>query len=127
MIKGQSYTTEGWLDDHTFQVITIGAPNRRAKGFVRRRTQSKEAALLAAQKRMVELMLGARVSGACGSDSGESTGCAIVKEFEGNVKGGYIVKTTYDKDDNCEIVFRSHGSNLKKQAETAVKKFSEAR
>ncbi len=124
MLKGetQDFITEGWLDDNTFQVRAIGAPNPKARGFVRRRTQSEESALLAAQKRVVELMVGAQITGASGSDSGESTGIAITKEFEGHVKGGSILKKTFDQDDNCEIVYRIHAKGLKKMAETAVKK-----
>ncbi len=115
-----SFQTEGWLDENTFQVRAIGAANPKATGFVRRRTQSKEAALMAAQKRVVELLVGATIEGACGSDSGVSTGCAIVKEFSGHVKGGNIMKLTYDQQDNAEIVYRIHSKGLKKRAETAA-------
>ncbi|RME92400.1 MAG: hypothetical protein D6767_03290 [Candidatus Hydrogenedentota bacterium] len=119
---GQSYTTEGWLDDDTFQVRALGAPNPNAKGFVRRRTQAKEAALLAAQKRVVELLVGAKLSAASGSDSGESTGIAISKELDGVIKGGSIVKTTYDSEDNCEITYRVHAKGLKKMAQAKASK-----
>ena len=116
------YVTEGWLDDDTFQVKAIGAPSRKAKGFVRRRTQSQEAALLSAQKRMLELLVGAKISGASGSDSGESTGIVITKEFEGFVKGGAIVKKTFDQNDNCEITYRIQGDDLKDKAESIAQK-----
>lgn len=124
MLKGetQDYQTEGWLDDNTFQVRGLGAPNPNAKGFVRRRTQAKEAALLAAQKRVVELLVGAKISAASGSDSGESTGVAITKELDGIIKGGAIVKTTYDQEDNCEVTYRIHSNGLKKKAETMASK-----
>lgn len=118
MIDGDSFQTEGWLDEDTFQVRTLGAPNVGATRYVQRRTQASEAALLSAQKRLIELLVGAEIQGACGSDSGESTGCAIVKEFQGHLKGGVIVKKTFDKDDNCEIVFRTRAKGLRKMAET---------
>ena len=40
MIKGdvESYKTEGWIDDDTFQVRALGAAAQDATGFVKRRT-----------------------------------------------------------------------------------------
>ena len=105
-IDGKDYITEGWVDDDTFQVKALGAPSPKAKGFVKRRTQSKEAALLSAQKRVVELLVGAKITGASGSQDGESTGIIVTKEFEGVVKGGAIINTSYDEADNCEITYR---------------------
>ena len=116
------YITEGWLDNDTFQVRAIGAPSPKAKGFVRRRTQSQEAALLSAQKRIVELLVGAKISGASGSDSGESTGIVITKEFEGFAKGGAIIKKSFDQNDNCEITYRIHSDGLKEKAESLARK-----
>lgn len=117
-----SFQSEGWLDDNTFQVRTLGAPNPDAKGFVRRRTQSEEAALLAAQKRVIELLVGAKIEGASNSDSGELGGLAISKEFEGVVKGGSIVRKTFDAEDNCEITYRIHRDGLREMAESEAKK-----
>lgn len=111
----ESYQTEGWLDQNTLQVKGLGAPAPEATGFVKRRTQSKEAALLAAQKRVIEMCVGATIAGASGSDSGESTGIAITKEFEGVMKGGNIIRENYDSSDNCELVYRVESNNFKKQ------------
>ena len=116
------YETEGWLNDDTFQVKAIGAPSAKAKGFVKRRTQSEEAALLSAQKRVVELLVGADVRGASGSQDGESTGVVVTKELEGFLKGGAIVRKSFDTNDNCEIVYRVHADGLKDQAESLAKK-----
>lgn len=123
-LKGDldDFVSEKWLDENTFQVRAIGAPAPDAKGFVRRRTQSEEAALLAAQKRVIELCVGAEIKGASGSDSGESTGIAITKEFEGVMKGGAVVRKSFDADDNCEITYRVQSKNLKKQCETMAAK-----
>ncbi len=117
MLKGETedFITEGWLDEDTFQVRALGAPSPNAKGFVRRRTQSQEAALLAAQKRVIEPYAHYILKGASGSDSGESTGVVITKEFESHVKGGTIMRTTFHEDDNCEIVYRIHAKGLRRK------------
>ena len=94
--------------------------NPKLKRFVQRRTASEEAALLAAQKRAIELMVGAKVKGASGSLNGELTNLVIVKEFMGHVKGGYKVKETFNKNNDCELVVRFEAKNLRKQAEAVV-------
>ena len=119
---GIDYITEGWIDDNTFQVRTIGAPNPESKGFVKRRTQSEEAALLSAQKRVVELMIGSKVSGSSSSKNGELDSIEIKKTFEGVIKGGAIIKKTFDAGDNCEITYKIHAKGLKEKAETVTSK-----
>ena len=127
MLKGEteSFRTEGWLDGDTFQVRALGAANPKLKRFVQRRTASEEAALLAAQKRAIELMIGSKIKGASGSQSGELTGLVITKEFEGRIKGGAIVKKTFNEDDDCELVWRIHRKGLKKEAEAEIERLNE--
>jgi len=114
-IKGKSYQSEGWLDNDTFQVRGLGAPNPDSVGLVKRKSQAKNAALIAAQARVVELMIGAEIKGATGSSDGESTGIVLTKEFQGVVKGGSIVEETFDDEQNCEVVYQVTGKNLKKR------------
>ncbi len=115
------YQTEGWLDNQTFQIRTIGSPSSKAKGFVKRRVQSEEAALLGAQKRVLELLVGANMKSASGSQDGESTGIIITKKIKGFLKGGAIIRKSFDSDDNCEIIYRIHAEDLKEKAESLIK------
>ena len=122
LLKGSSsnYETEGWVDDDTFQVRTLGAPNPKSKGFVRRRTQAEEAALLNAQKRIIELIVGAEVSGRSGSDSGELEEVKLSKKLSAVIRGGTVVNKSFDEDDNCSITFRIRASGLKAKVEALV-------
>lgn len=122
MLEGdtKSYESEGWIDDHTFQVRALGVPRESESNTTKRKIQSKEAATLSAQARVIELMLGAKVQGATGSLDGESTGVALTKEFEGIIRGGSIVKTTYDEEQNCEVVYRVQAKGLKKRATAEI-------
>ena len=119
---GVDYITEGWLDDNTFQVRAIGAPNVSAKGFVKRRTQAEEAALLSAQKRVIEILVGADIKGSSASQDGELDTVALKKQFQSFIKGGLIVKKTFDTSDNCEVTYRIHADALKEKAETIINK-----
>ncbi len=119
--SGVLYSTEGWIGGNTLRVRSLGAPNAKAKGFVRRRTQSEEAALLSAQKRVIELLAGAEVSGTSSSDSGESNGIKLNKSLSAVVKGGMIMEKSFDEDDNCSIVYEVHATDLKQKSEAFVR------
>lgn len=119
-VKGESYITEGWVDDHTFRVTATGAPKQGLTNKIQRRGTAKEAAIMAAQKTIIEKFKGARIEGAAGAVDYASTGVAIMKEFGGLVKGGSVKKETYDDDDNCEIVYEVMSRNLKKQVQFGV-------
>ena len=120
MIKGKSYKTEGWKDDNTFVVTALGAPAPDAKGMVKRKTQARESAIIMAQKRVLEKMIGAEIKGASAVKDGESAGVVVTKEFQGMVKGGSVIEETYDEDDNCQIVYEVTGRGLKKRAQLEI-------
>ncbi len=112
----QTVKTEGWIDDHTFRVTNMGVAKAGETNVTKRKIQSKEAAILMAQKDILEKFKGARIQGASGSVDGELTGIAIAKEFGGMVKGGSVIKVSWTKEQqDCEIVYEVKGRNLKKQ------------
>jgi len=116
-VKGDSYISEGWVTPDIFRVTATGAPKPGLKDRVMRRGTAKEAAIAMAEKRIVEKFKGARLEGAAGAADYASTGVAVAKEFEGLVKGGTIVKETYDEEDHCEIVYQIEKKGLKKEVE----------
>ncbi len=120
-VKGQSFVTEGWVSPDIFRVTSTGAPKADLTNKVQRRGTAKEAAEIMAQKRIIEKFVGARLEGAAGAADYASTGIAVSKEFGGLVKGGTIVKATYDEDDNCEIVYQVEKKNLRKEVESSAK------
>ncbi len=114
-IEGESYKTEGWMSEDIFRVTATGVPKEGLINEVQKKGTAKEAALIMAQKRIIEKFVGARLEGAAGSADYASTGIAVSKEFSGVVKGGTIVKTTYDEDSNAEIIYQIESKGLKKR------------
>lgn len=114
-VKGQSFITEGWVNDDTFRVTSTGAPKPGLTNKIQRRGTAKEAAIIMAQKTMIEKFKGARLEGAAGAADYASTGIAVMKEFSGTVKGGSVIRETYDDDDNCEVVYELISRGLKKK------------
>lgn len=114
-VKGESFVTEGWVSDDIFRVTATGVPKEGLTNEVQKKGTAQEAALIMAQKRIIEKFVGARLEGAAGAADYASTGVAVSKEFGGIVKGGTIVKTTYDEDCNAEIVYQIESKGLKKR------------
>ncbi|MFC1670385.1 hypothetical protein ACFL20_08325 [Spirochaetota bacterium] len=112
---GQTYVTEGWVNSNTFRVKAVGVPKKGLTNKYQRRATAKEAALIMAQKRIIEKFVGAAIEGASGMADAQSTGIAVAKEFSGFVKGGSIVKETYDNEQNCEVVYQVESRGLKKR------------
>ncbi|MFH0974425.1 MAG: hypothetical protein V1874_01435 [Spirochaetota bacterium] len=123
-VKGESFVTEGWVSPDIFRVTSTGVPKEGLQNKIQRRGTAQEAAQIMAQKRIIEKFVGARLEGAAGAADYASTGIAVSKEFGGLVKGGTIVKSSFDDDDNCEIVYQVEKKNLRKEVDsgTAVTK-----
>ena len=119
-VKGEAFKTEGWVDADTYRTIGTSAPKEGLKNKVQRRGTARESAVLVAQAHVIEKFKGAKVEGAAGTSDYASTGFAASKEFQGVVKGGSVVKETYDEDDNCEVVYEIKSKGLQKQLTGAV-------
>jgi hypothetical protein len=115
-VQGESFVTEGWANKgDTYRTTATGVPKEGLKNKIQRRGTAREAAVLMAQSHIIEKFKGAKVEGASGVSDYASTGFAASKEFAGMVKGGSVVKETYDEDDNCEIVYEITSKGLQKQ------------
>ena len=119
---GKTYVTEGWIDGNTFQVKGVGVPKKGLTNKYMRQETAKEAALIGAQKRIIEKFKGAALIGASGMADAQSTGIAVAKEFSGFVKGGSIKKVTFDKEQNCEVVYWVRQRGLKNKVTTFMVK-----
>lgn len=116
-VKGDTYVSEGWVSPDVFRVTAVGVPKPGLTDKIQRQGTAKEAAQIMAEKRIIEKFVGARLEGAAGAADYASTGIAVAKEFSGTVKGGTIVRATYDKEDHCEIVYQVEKKGLKSQVE----------
>lgn len=114
-VKGESFITEGWVDDNTFRITSTGASKPGLTNKIQRRGTAKSAAIIMAQASILEKFKGARLEGAAGAADYASTGVAVMKEFSGMVRGGSVIKETYDEDDNCEVIYQVQAKGLKKK------------
>ena len=118
-VDGDTYKTEQWVDNDTYRIAAAGVPNSKLSNKVQRKESAKRAATLNAQYQVLEKFKGSTIEGAAGMSDFESTGIAIAQEVSGYVKGGSVVKATYDDEDNCEIIYEVKAKGLKKKVEAA--------
>ncbi len=124
MIKGgDTYAgMEGFIDDDTLQVKSLGFPKEGIDKKLQRRYTAKRAAQLNAEARIVEKLIGANITGKTATEDGDLLGEVIKKDFDGLIKGGVIVQETYADDDSCEIIYKVVEKGLKKKAEGGMGK-----
>jgi len=119
VVQGETFTSEGWIDDNTYRTTAVGVAKKTLTNKTQRRATAKRAAILAAQYQVLEKFKGSKIEGAAGVSDAESTGFAIAQEVSGMVKGGSVVKETYNEDDDCEIVYEVKAKGLKKKVTAA--------
>jgi len=120
-VEGQSFKTEGWINNDTYRITSTGCPGKLGEGKPQtlKRKFSREAARLDAQRLVLAKFKGERIEAAAGMKDFEVSGVALAAEVEGTVKGGSIIKETYGDDDCCEIVYEVKSKGLKKKVQSA--------
>ncbi len=116
-VKGESFKTEGWINEDTYRTTAVGSPGQRWKTRSKmiQRNAAKEAARLLAVNNVLKKFKGEKIEAASGMANFEMTGIAVSSEVEGSVRGGSIIKETYDDENNCEIVYEVKAKGLKKK------------
>jgi len=120
-VKGKTFKNEMWVDDNTFRISAAGVPTRTLTNRVQRMESAKRAAILNAQYQILEKFKGAKTHGVAGMSNFETTGVAVSQEVKGIVRGGSVYSVTYDKDQNCEIIYEVKARGLKKMLTSVVK------
>ena len=118
-VEGETFKTEGWVDDNTYRLAAAGVAKSTLKNKVARRESAKRAAILKAQYQVLEKFKGSKIEGAAGMSDFEMTGIAIAQEIQGVVKGGSVASATFDEEDNCEIIYEVKAKGLKKKVSAA--------
>ena len=114
--KGDVYRTEGWLDNNTYQVHGVGIPPENIANKIQRRALAKEAALMDAQKQVIESMHGYMLKGKSAADMNQIKSNTVYKEVGAMAKGGRIVQVTFGQDnDECDLVYQVSQKGLKKK------------
>ncbi len=118
-VEGESYTTEGWIDDNTYRIAATGAPKSTLSNRIQRQESAKRAAILNAQYQILEKFKGSKLEGASGMNDFEISGMAVAQEVQGTIKGGSVTKVTYDEEQNCEIIYEIKAKGLKNKVSAA--------
>ena len=112
---GVAISTEGWSNDNTYFVTAVGFPRRDSTESIKRRYSSKEAAIMSAQKTIIEKFKGTRLKSSATAKNGELVESVIQKELGGVIAGGSITSEKYDERDNCQIIYEVSAPDLKRR------------
>src|SRR4030067_128115 len=118
-VEGETFTTEGWVDDDTFRLAAAGIAKKDLKNIIQRKEASKRAAILNAQYQVIEKFKGSKIEGASGMENFEMTGIAVAQELKAVAKGGSVKKVTWDDEQNCEVIYEVRAKGLKKKVAAA--------
>jgi hypothetical protein len=105
-----------WADDATLEVRAFGSPGEEDREKGRRRLTAKSAALHAAEAMVIEILKGKTVE----VDVSEREGGLYLdaqtrlEDIVRSIRAPAAI--AYDEDDNCEIIYRRTGADLKKKA-----------
>ena len=119
MVEGDTYKTEGWLNNDTYQIVTIGVAKKTLTNKWARRASSKRAAILNAHYQVIEKFKGSTIEGAAGMKDFEMTGIAVAQQLKATVKTGTVKRVTWNDNDDCEILYVIRQKGLKKQVSAA--------
>ncbi|OHD70705.1 MAG: hypothetical protein A2W19_12040 [Spirochaetes bacterium RBG_16_49_21] len=118
-VEGETFTTEGWVDDDTFRLAAAGIAKKDLTNIIQRKESSKRAAILNAQYQVIEKFKGSKIEGASGMENFEMTGIAVAQELKAVAKGGSVKKVTWDDEQNCEVIYEVRAKGLKKKVAAA--------
>jgi hypothetical protein len=114
-VEGDTYKTEGWVDDDTFRIAASCAAMKTLENVVQRKESAKRCATLNAEYQIIEKFVGSKIEGAAGMKNFELTGMAVSQELKAVVKGGSVRNVTYDAEQNAEVIYEVKAKGLKQK------------
>jgi hypothetical protein len=114
-VEGESVLTEGWVDDNTFRIAAAGVPKKNITNIIQRKETAKRAATLNAMYQIIEKFCGSKIEGAAGMEDYELTGIAVSQELKATLRAGSVKKSTWDEEQNCEVIYEVKATGLKKK------------
>ncbi len=112
--KSDVWARDGWIDDDTYRQKAAGTPRAGYTNTVMRKESAKRAAVLYAQRMMIEQFKYYAIPEACCyALMSSEPNPARIQEMMGIVKGGSVLAERFDTDHNCEIVYEVKQKGLK--------------
>ena len=108
---------DGWCDDHTFRISASAFPPGHEMNSSKRRNASYKSAVTSAGYMITNKFIARRMEGVTSSSNEE-----LLRERDKQFKAflddtldkGRVLRTMWDDEDNCEVVFQINKNNLKK-------------
>ena len=102
-------TTDGFLDDNTFQAIVVGRPDKTAKGLVEQRKTARINATYVMERAVIARL----ARHICGNEKSQRF-TNTVELLNGYLKYGSVFEEVYLIDNSINIVYRFKKSGMRK-------------
>lgn len=112
--------SQGFFDDHTLYLRIDAQPDPHITGQMERRTSARKQAVLSAQHRAIQYLIGYNVEGAHGAFNMKYISQCIMSRFNETVKKGEVIKEKYGHNDMCEIIYVVRSPKLKQAVSRCV-------
>ena len=115
--KNNKLIEKGWVDDHTFRCFGLGLPNKNSTYNNIKKAQAKQSAILDSQYRCVNYIHNIKYV-FCQSTDCSRISHEIIKhkmKIGHIVKTGMVIKATFDKKNNCKVIYQIKQKGLKKK------------
>lgn len=131
--KAADFSTNGFLNDGTFQVTASAAPDGSAKGLVAQRESAAVKARAGLQESAVKALVEHRIALFTAENKGKPDLAALTAEarsllnaeFRKYLSYGAIAEEYYEKDNSAAIVYRISKSGLRAEVEGFAITFKE--
>ncbi len=117
--------SEGWVNENTYRVTAVGTiqPHHLSLPLPTRQTLACESAIIMAQTRMLEKFVDAGIAEVQGTVDTAAVGRNIRKYFTGTIRGGDVLRKTFNEETSeCEVIYSLTSPGLKRKLQETVQK-----
>jgi hypothetical protein len=113
--QDSNFIKEGWIDEDTYRVTIIAAPESSLAETELKKKSAKEKALKLARRKVMQKFVDMRVRRAKSPTEIAATGVAVSKKFRETVRNGEVIKESYDNNNNCTVTYQVQKNGLKNE------------
>ena len=113
--------SQGFYDDHTLYLRIDTQPDAHITDRMERRASARKQAVLSAQYRAIQYLIGYNVEGAYGAFNMNNISHCIRTRFNETIKKGEVIREKYGRNDMCEIIYIVRAPKLKQAVERCLR------
>ena len=107
------YKIEGWVDENTYRVMSVGSPKEDILDKKLRRYYAKKDAISFAQRTIIEKFTEIFMSRNSDITNERFSDIAVIQKFGDIIIGGTVIGERYADQDSCQMIYEVSSPGLK--------------